>query len=780
MSRFDGDSTRNPGMITAECPGCRQWLTLPAHLAGKRAKCPTCGVIFAMAAPGGSAAPVPTGVLLEPGGPAPAPYPRRPPRRQPRPAPGSHTGLILVMLATMFGIVAVVAVVYIALLRNNLEKIAEADADENVWKAEIPARPPGGAAPRGNPMLDGVALDPQILEKVKRATVFIRADAGGEGGTGSGFVVRRSEGSAWIVTNNHVIDPQPEGPGRPDWGGRGPLMPFPFRQRQRTVRLSAVLHSGAPNERAYPATLLAKSAEPDLALLRIDGAKDLPEPLDVKPPELRETERVYFFGFPFGQALGVGNANPAVTVSQGTISSLRRDGRGKLRAVQVECDLNPGNSGGPAINAKGQLVGIAVAIVRGTNIGLLIHPNELAAVLKTRFDAAAVSIAAQNGKTELIARASLADPEGKIKQAYVLYRTGPETGPMPAREGDGNWLPLQDAAKLPLRERGAEAVGVVGLFDFAPNHVVVVQTCYLDSAGVTHRTEPVVLRPKEPGAPKAPDAAQGESAAPPAAAKPRIGSDEENRHVRGLGFKLPARTVGEIASPKELPGLVGYWPLEEGEGDAAKDASGHGRDAKLQGHGWSKGVVGKCVELDGAQSGVDFRAGKALRFAEKEPFTFACWVKTNARDGTILALRKKEDGRPVISLRLEGRGWLVAEMRDDQGDEGRRAVEFRGPIVGDGQWRHLALARLPSGNFELYVEGQLAGRGVHTPFGAGYLNTCFGPITTDAQTWGVDRHQLKHPSPFNRSNHLAGKLDECCVFSRALTADEIKKLAGTQ
>ena len=84
---------------------------------------------------------------------------------------------------------------------------------------------------------------------------------------------------------------------------------------------------------------------------------------------LAETMPVYIFGFPFGEMLATSKANPAVTIGKGTISSLREDDAGDAAVIQIDGDVNPGNSGGPVVDARGRLVGVTVAKVKGRTSG---------------------------------------------------------------------------------------------------------------------------------------------------------------------------------------------------------------------------------------------------------------------------------------------------------------------------------------------------------------------------------------------------------------------------
>lgn len=83
----------------------------------------------------------------------------------------------------------------------------------------------------------------------------------------------------------------------------------------------------------------------DLAILRVRSTK-LPEPLKLSSPQPpRETSQVWVLGFPFGEMLATSKLHPSMTITTGTITSLRLDDFGKVMRVQVDADINEGNSG---------------------------------------------------------------------------------------------------------------------------------------------------------------------------------------------------------------------------------------------------------------------------------------------------------------------------------------------------------------------------------------------------------------------------------------------------
>ena len=118
------------------------------------------------------------------------------------------------------------------------------------------------------------------------------------------------------------------------------------------------------------ATVIALKPENDLAVLQ---AKTIPD--DLAAATLRSTrdlavgDHVVAVGFPFG-------IGPSV--SAGVVSGLGREFRSPegqrvlTNLIQFDAAANPGNSGGPLVNADGEVVGIVTAILNPTNQGVFV------------------------------------------------------------------------------------------------------------------------------------------------------------------------------------------------------------------------------------------------------------------------------------------------------------------------------------------------------------------------------------------------------------------------
>lgn len=150
---------------------------------------------------------------------------------------------------------------------------------------------------------------------------------------GSGVIIDAING--YVVTNHHVID--------------------------KAEEVYVTLHDG----RELAAELLGADPETDVALLQI-AAEDLQAVTVSDSDHLRVGDFVVAIGNPFGLSQ---------TVTSGIVSALGRSGlgiEGYESFIQTDASINFGNSGGPLVNLRGELVGINTAILapNGGNVGI--------------------------------------------------------------------------------------------------------------------------------------------------------------------------------------------------------------------------------------------------------------------------------------------------------------------------------------------------------------------------------------------------------------------------
>ncbi|MEK3807176.1 trypsin-like peptidase domain-containing protein [Bacillus sp. FSL H8-0547] len=171
-----------------------------------------------------------------------------------------------------------------------------------------------------------------------------------EAGTGSGVIFKKDGNTAYIITNNHVIE--------------------------GASSIEITYSDGEKSE----AELVGADPLTDTAVLKIDSkyAKAVAQFGD--SGKLRAGERVVAIGNPLGLDF-------SRTVTEGIISGTDRtvpietsEGNWDLSVIQTDAAINPGNSGGPLLNMNGQVIGInSLKITQDgvEGIGFAIPSNDL-------------------------------------------------------------------------------------------------------------------------------------------------------------------------------------------------------------------------------------------------------------------------------------------------------------------------------------------------------------------------------------------------------------------
>lgn len=230
----------------------------------------------------------------------------------------------LITLGCVFGVAFIILVA--ALIYGMTETSDSLDKDRPTVNIQVSDK--GPTTPE-----DGLASK-EILEQANSSVVIIYASGDTQSSYGSGFIIS-SDG--YIVTNQHVVD--------------------------GATLVSVEMQNG----KTYNAKIVGESEDDDIAVLKI-SAKELPAITLGKSSDCYIGERVYALGCPEGYDF-------PWTVTSGIISNTSRtlkvtDSNGDyektMNLIQTDTPVNSGNSGGPLINVRGEVIGIVTLKITNT------------------------------------------------------------------------------------------------------------------------------------------------------------------------------------------------------------------------------------------------------------------------------------------------------------------------------------------------------------------------------------------------------------------------------
>lgn len=211
-----------------------------------------------------------------------------------------------------------------------LEKLKVSDLTDETGKAQGTLDPTTQAIVERSHRDSGEMLSQNdILDNVKRGVVLVSNPAG----LGTGWLINK-EGQ--LITNHHVVGSEP----------------------YQTVTLFVKNGTQWERRKIDNCKVEAMSTLLDIALVQLDMDKVRDQKLELYPLEIDEPNTlssgdvVYAVGNP-----GMGRMVLEHTISEGIVSSLQRNFNDVIY-LQTSAAVNPGNSGGPLINQRGEVVGL--------------------------------------------------------------------------------------------------------------------------------------------------------------------------------------------------------------------------------------------------------------------------------------------------------------------------------------------------------------------------------------------------------------------------------------
>ncbi len=241
-------------------------------------------------------------------------------------------------------------------------------------------------------------------------------------GTGTGFLI---DAEGHVLTNHHVIE--------------------------GAERLTVKLADG----RTLRADVVGSDPDTDIALIKVEGAGPFPHAVLGDSSRLRVGEWVCAIGNPLAYEH---------TVTVGVVSFIGR----KLfdptldNYIQTDAAISFGNSGGPLINSRGQVIGINSAISRqASNIGFAVPINQARAVLPQlkklgRVERGYIGVTLRDVDADLQKSLNLARPSGALVQDVRAGSPAARVGLRPYDvivSFDGRPVTTQDRLSRDIAER---------------------------------------------------------------------------------------------------------------------------------------------------------------------------------------------------------------------------------------------------------------------------------------------------------------------------------------
>jgi hypothetical protein len=213
------------------------------------------------------------------------------------------------------------------------------------------------------------------------------------------------------------------------------------------------------------------------------------------------------------------------------------------------------------------------------------------------------------------------------------------------------------------------------------------------------------------------------------------------------------------APGSETAGPVGWWKLDETSGLTVANAAGNTLNGKLFGKPrWtSEGVRGGALEFDTKVNWVEVADSSDLDF--RNGLTVATWIKARAVGKAADALLAK--GEAWRLYRAADKGDLtfaLAGLETTGKSKGKPATVTYKPTIEDKQWHHV-VATYDGKRLALYVDGEEKG-----------AVTASGVISPNNVPVALGDNAA------SRGKLLGGWLDDVRLYTRGLTAEEVKAL----
>lgn len=178
-----------------------------------------------------------------------------------------------------------------------------------------------------------------VVEQIRRATVWIRVDGENEG---TGVIITED---GYILTAAHVVK-----------DGKANLIEVILNSGLKSAE---TLHAQCTEHVGTTGRPLPAEMGRDYALIKVEARKPLPYLPVIGSDAVQEGMSCFVAGFPFGEQMQTSIYGPNIRIDPGHITAVMRGGEEGPQAFNVDVAIREGMSGGPCTDDRGQVIGIA-------------------------------------------------------------------------------------------------------------------------------------------------------------------------------------------------------------------------------------------------------------------------------------------------------------------------------------------------------------------------------------------------------------------------------------
>jgi hypothetical protein len=211
-------------------------------------------------------------------------------------------------------------------------------------------------------------------------------------------------------------------------------------------------------------------------------------------------------------------------------------------------------------------------------------------------------------------------------------------------------------------------------------------------------------------------------------------------------------------------GILGVWPMNEGNGKIAKDLARF-KSLDILNANWDIFPKGTAYDFTGANYlSTNSNTFSKVIISKEMDATVSFWMKTAQSNATILSNGKGDSTDYVESNQFRNKWAFNTNVNGglELAAEGK-IYPFGNIRVNDNSWHHVAVSLTRNGGLQLYVDGNQLGS---------YATTNIGGLASTSLFIGA-RGKVNTPTNII-DRYFVGQVDELCIWNMARTADQIK------